>query len=105
MRVIVEEKFWKFQYAKNFSVSRFRNWRGQIASLHFVDKITRLVRAVTERLIGGMATTAEADCGAACQTEFIACRIDDLEITFDQNRAVVLESYFCWRHLVFLVFE
>ncbi|HEV2183540.1 MAG TPA: hypothetical protein VGR39_07640 [Candidatus Acidoferrales bacterium] len=49
------------------------------------------VRAVAKRLIGGVATTAKRDHGAAVETEHPPLRIDDLEVTLDANRAVVFD--------------
>jgi hypothetical protein len=54
------------------------------------------VRAVAEGLIGGMTAAAESNGGASGETEFISGGIDNLEIAFDQDGAVILECNFRW---------
>jgi hypothetical protein len=68
-----------------------------------VSEIVLAVRTVTERFIGGMAATAEADGGASGKTEFVSGGILNLEIAFDQDWAVVSESNFCWHLFPFWI--
>jgi hypothetical protein len=70
-------------FRKNFSFLNF--WRGwwKIPRRYFAGEVGVAVRAVTERLICGVAAAAESDGGASCKTEFVSGEIDDFKIAFD----------------------
>ena len=52
----------------------------EFASDYRVGEGACAVRAVAKWLVGGLPTTAEADRGAARQTENAALRVDNLEV-------------------------
>jgi hypothetical protein len=88
---------------KTFLFLNFWRWWWKISGRDFVGEIALAVRAVTEGLIGRLATAAESDGGASAETEFIAGWIVNLEIAFDEDGAVIFESDLCW-HLFSLGF-
>ena len=75
---ISENIFWK-----NFSSLNF--WRGwwKISCRDFAGEIRVAVRAIAERLVGGVAAAAKSDGGASGEAEFISGEIDDFKIAFD----------------------
>jgi|SRR5580700_4215374 len=77
-------------------------WLGgrQFASNNRIGKPARLVGPVAERLIGGVTTAAECYGRPACQTEGAAFGIDDLEVSLDADRAVVVHDDLGCRHLL-----
>jgi hypothetical protein len=83
--------FWK-----NFSFLNFGLGGRKVSGGNFVREIGVAVGAVAEGLIGGMTAAAESNGGASGETEFISGGIDNLEIAFDQDGAVILECNFRW---------
>jgi hypothetical protein len=81
---------------KNFSFLNFGLGRREISGGYFVSEIAFAVRAIAEGLVCGMSAAAETDGSASGQAEFISGWINNLEIAFDKDRAVVFESNFCW---------
>jgi hypothetical protein len=57
------------------------------------------MRAIAKWLIHGASTAAEADGGAAAQTEGLALGVNQFKIAFDTQRSVVVYGDFCARHL------
>ncbi len=86
---------------KNFSFLNFGLWWWKIPRGNLVREIIQAVSTVAKRLVGGMAAAAESDRSASGETEFISGGVDNLEIAFDQNWAVVFERNFCWHWFPF----
>lgn len=83
-------------FRKNFSLLNFGLGWWKFSRGYLVSEIIQAVSTVAERLVGGMSATAESDRGASGETEFIPSGVDNLEIAFDQNWAVMFERNFCW---------
>src|SRR5438552_5018357 len=56
------------------------------------------MRAIAERLVGGVPTTAEPNGGASGQAKGLAFGIQDLKIAFHAQGSVVIDSNFRGRH-------
>ena len=81
---------------KNFSFLYFGLGWWKIARGYFVGEIIQAMSTVAERLVGRMAATAESDGSASGETEFISGGVNNLEITFHQDWAVMFERNFGW---------
>lgn len=68
--------------------------RGKFAGLNGVSETASAVGAIAEGLIGGLATPAQGDRGAAGKAEGLAAGILNLKFAFDANRAVVNDGNF-----------
>ena len=66
---------------------RFR-WR-KLASLLLVLKSSRLVSAIAERLICRVPTAAESDCCASGKAIRLALHVNELDFSFDTQRAII----------------
>lgn len=66
---------------------RFR-W-GEVASFLLVPKSGRLVSAIAKRFVRGVPATAESERGASCEAVRLTLHVDDFEIPFDAQRAVI----------------
>ena len=58
------------------------------------------MRTVTEGLIFGMAAAAKSDGGSAGKAEWFALRVDDFEVAFYANVAIVIDDDFRRGHSV-----
>ena len=67
----------------------FRGGRWQVAGVDFVGEADSLMGAIAEGLIRGVAAAAERELRAAGQAEGLAVGVEDFEIAFDAERAVV----------------
>jgi len=83
-------------FGKNFSFLNFWLWWWKIPRGYFVGEIIQAVSTVTKRLVGGMAATAESDGSASGESELISGRVNNLEIAFHQDWAVMFKRDFCW---------
>ena len=63
--------------------------RRQVACGDGADEIDALMGSIAERRVGGLAAAAKGDRRAATQAKRVASLIDDFEISFNTNRAVV----------------
>jgi hypothetical protein len=78
----------------------FRFWSGQISCHDIVVEARRTVRAITERLVFGVAAAAQTyDCASRKPKRF-SLRIDNFEVAFDADIAVILNRNFCGGHSV-----
>ncbi len=68
--------------------------------MDFALKANLFVRAVAERLIGGMATAAKRDGSAPGEPKRIPLLILDFEITIDAQRTIIRRYYFRRRHAI-----
>jgi hypothetical protein len=78
--------------------SDLRLWRREIAGNYCVLEAGSRMRAVTERLVLRLAATAEADCRTPGKAECLARWVYDLEISFDANGSIGVDSNFCGWH-------
>jgi hypothetical protein len=88
-------------FGKNFSFLNFGLGWWKIARGYFMGEIIQAVSAVAERLVGGMAATAQSDGSASGEAELVSGGVDNLEITFHQDWAVMFERNFCWHWFPF----
>ncbi len=65
--------------------------RLQPARDHFRLKSHSAMRAVAKRLVVAVPAAAERNHGAACQIEFIPVLIEDFEIAFEADAAIVID--------------
>src|SRR5712664_2405937 len=77
---------------------QLRLWGRQLPGCHGVGEPARLMGTVAERLVRGMTATAEAEHSSPSQAKGFAFRIDNLEVSFDADRPVVVDCNFCCRH-------
>jgi hypothetical protein len=78
----------------------FRFCSRQIAGDDNVLKPGGMVRTIAKWLVFGVAAAAETDGSASGETEPSALLIDDLEIAFNTNIAVVIDNDFCRGHCI-----
>jgi hypothetical protein len=75
-------------------VLRLWSGRWKLAGLRLILKAALLVSTVAERLICRMAAATELNSSAASQTILVALHIVNLEIAFDEQRAVIPRGNF-----------
>src|SRR5689334_3314589 len=80
-------RFWNFPCIRPGSL-QFGFGRRQFARGNNVVESDSIVRSITERLIGGLAATAERNHSTSGESERGAVRVQDFEIAFDTDRAV-----------------
>jgi hypothetical protein len=68
--------------------------RGQIASLDRVREASAGVRAVAKWFVGRLAASTKADGCSACEAKGLSYGIDDFEVSFDANRAIIVDRDF-----------
>jgi hypothetical protein len=73
-------------------------WGRQIAGNYCVLKTGSRVRPVAEWLVLRLAATAEADRRTPGKAECLAGWVDDLKISFDTHRSIVVNGNFCGWH-------
>jgi hypothetical protein len=78
-------------------------WRRQLPSRYGIGEGTGLMRAIAERLVGGVPTTTEPNGGASGQAKGLTFGIQDLKIAFHAQGSVVIDSNFRGRHFFSLV--
>ena len=66
--------------------------RRKLTRLLLVLKTCGFVCAIAKRLVCGVSTAAKDDRAAASETIYLALHIDDFEIPFDAQRAVISNS-------------
>ena len=71
---------------------------GEVPGSHSVREIVDLVRTITEWLVSGVATSAEAYGRPSCQAKGLPLGVENFEITLHADGAVVLDRNFCRRH-------
>jgi hypothetical protein len=54
---------------------------------------------IAERFVCGMTAAAEPNGRPTCQAKWLAIRIKNLELAFDADGTVVIDSDLCGRHL------
>ena len=59
-----------------------------------------VVRTIAKRLVFRLAATAKANYGASGKSESVALRIDNFEVAFDADVAIVIDRDFCRGHSV-----
>ena len=55
---------------------------------------------IAKWLVLGVAAAAQADCGAPSKSERFALRVQDFEVAFDTDIAIIVDCDFCGRHSV-----
>src|ERR1700687_3490431 len=72
---------------------------GELPGGHGIGKSGGLVRAIAERLVGGVAAAAKADDRTTRQAEGLSLRVENFEIAFDAYGSVVIDRNFRCRHI------
>ena len=83
-------------FGKNSSFLDFGLGWWEFSCDYFVGEIIQAVSTVAERLVGGVTAAAESDGSTSGEAEFVAGGVDNFEITFDQDWAIMFERNFCW---------
>jgi|SRR5271157_48536 len=73
---------------------RLRLHRGQLPRFDLGLESDSVVAAITERLVLGVAATAQADGGAAREIERVAVEVTQSEVALDPNRSIALDDDF-----------
>ena len=55
---------------------------------------------IAKWLVLGVAAAAQADCGASSKSERFALRVQDFEVAFDTDIAIIVDGDFCGGHPV-----
>ena len=58
------------------------------------------MRTIAKWLVLGVAAAAQADCGASSKSERFALRVQDFEVAFDTDIAIIVDRDFCSGHSV-----
>ena len=53
---------------------------------------------IAKWLVLGVAAAAQADCGASGKSEGFALRVQDFEVAFDSDIAIIVDRDFCGGH-------
>ena len=72
--------------------------RREIERNRFMLKMS-LVRPITKRFVGRPATPTQRNQGAALQPIHVAIHVNNLKITFDFRRTIVVDRYLRFAHL------
>ena len=55
---------------------------------------------IAKWLVLRLAAAAQADCGASSKSERLALRVQDFEVAFDTDIAIIVDGDFCGGHSV-----